>query len=84
MTDSGELWRRLEEVFEDVLGERVTLRAETTADDVEAWDSVKTVELVVAIERAFGVRFSVGEIANLDSVGDLVERLAEKADGASA
>ena len=76
MSTNDELWKRLAGIFEDVLGERVELNAETTADDVDGWDSVKTVEIVVAIEVAFGVRFTVGEIANLATVGDLVDRIA--------
>jgi acyl carrier protein len=79
MTDEALVLRRLEEVFEDVFGEAIALTRETTADDVEAWDSVKTVELVVAIEREFDVRFSVGEIARLATVGQLIERIADRA-----
>ncbi len=80
MTATTEILRRLEEVFEDVLEEAVSLTTETTADQVEGWDSIKTVELIVAIERAFGVRFKLGEIANLENVGQLVERLSAAAD----
>ncbi len=76
MTDEATLLRRLEEVFEDVFDETIELTPETTADDVEGWDSLKTIELVVAIERAFDVRFKLGEITRLASVGDLVRRLA--------
>lgn len=75
MTDD-EILQRLAEVFEDVLGEPVELGPDTTADQVEGWDSVRTVELAVAIERAFDVRFNVGELARLSNVGELVRRLA--------
>lgn len=77
--EENEMLRRLEAVFSDVLEEDVTLEPTTTADDVDGWDSVTNVELVVAIEQAFDVRFNSGEIARLDDVGQLVERLLHSA-----
>jgi acyl carrier protein len=76
MSERDEILRRLEEVFEDVLDADVSLAEHTTANEVEGWDSVKTVELIVAIERAFSVRFNLGEIAGLENVGQLVDRIA--------
>ena len=76
MEDRNDILKRLEGVIEDVLDADVTLSESTTADQVDGWDSVKTVEIVVAIERAFSVRFNLGEIAALDNVGQLVDRIA--------
>lgn len=69
---------RLEDVFEEVLGERVELRPETTAADVEGWDSVVHVMLVLASEREFDVRFESAEIANAANVGEFVALVAAK------
>jgi len=49
----------------------------TTANDVEGWDSVMHVSVIVAVEKAFGVRFSTKEVKSLANVGDFV-RLIEK------
>ncbi len=50
----------------------------TTADQVEGWDSVAHVGLVVAIEKSFGVRFTTREIKSLAQVGDLVSLLEKR------
>jgi acyl carrier protein len=63
------------EVFED--DDLVVSRA-TRARDVAAWDSVMHVTLMIAVERAFGVRFKSGNVAGLKNVGelaDLIDRL---------
>lgn len=49
-----------------------------TAADVEGWDSLTNVQIVVAIEKAFGIRFSTGEIAAMNSIGDLVASTAAR------
>lgn len=73
---------------EDVLNRLVSLIADlldlddlkltraTTANEVDGWDSLAHVRIVVAAEQAFGVRFTTGEIASLKTVGDLVDRIA--------
>jgi len=71
-----EIWRRLERTVEEVLGlEELELHEATTAADVEGWDSVSTVEILVALEDEFGIRFRTGEMASLENVGQLVERI---------
>jgi acyl carrier protein len=51
---------------------------ETTAEDVEEWDSLTHIRLIVAIERAFKIKFSNAEIERLRNVGDLVDAIASK------
>jgi acyl carrier protein len=60
------------DVFEEVLGRPVQLRPETTAGDVEGWDSVVHVMLILATERKYGIRFESSEIANAANVGEFV------------
>jgi acyl carrier protein len=68
-----EIWRRLTQVFRDVFDEDVVIAPTTTADDIEGWDSVSNIQLLVAIERSFpGVKFNTGEIAGLRNVGEMV------------
>jgi acyl carrier protein len=75
---ADEIMSSLEGVFEEVLGRPVELRAETTAADVEGWDSVVHVMLILASEREFGVRFESAEIANASNVGEFVELVESK------
>lgn len=78
MPGVDELMSRLAGVFEEVLGRPVELRPETTAADVEGWDSVVHVMLILASEREFGVRFESAEIANASNVGEFVELVEAK------
>ena len=66
------------DVFEEVLGRPVPLRPETTAGDVEGWDSVVHVMLILATERKYGIRFESSEIANAANVGEFVELIEAK------
>jgi acyl carrier protein len=73
-----ELFQGMEEVFEEVLGRQVTLRDETTAADVEGWDSVVHVTLILASERKFDLRFESSEIASAANVGEFVTLIQTK------
>jgi acyl carrier protein len=69
-------------VFHDVFDdESIELRDEMVAADVEDWDSLNHVKLVVAIERRFGVKFSNREIGSWANVGDIKKSLAAKLRG---
>ena len=74
---------RLKEVFLDVFDdEEIELSRSTTAADVEDWDSLMHVNLVLATERAFDIRFSSTEVAQLVDVGELIDLVeAKKVDG---
>ena len=63
------------EVFDD---DELEIDDATTAADVEGWDSLAHINLVVAIESGFGVSFAVKEITALENVGDLKKLLAKK------
>jgi len=64
---------RLNQVFQDVFDDdELVVDEKTTAQDVEGWDSLTHVTLLVNVEKAFGVRFSSSEIASLKNVGQLV------------
>jgi len=70
---------RVNEVFREVFDdEELTVARETTAGDVSGWDSLMHVRLVLALEKAFGVRFSSSEVASLADVGELVDVLDRK------
>lgn len=78
MTEN-ELLAQLSLIFTDVIDEGdVNLTMDTTADDVEGWDSLNHVQIIAAIERKFGFRFSLNEIQLFKNVGDLVRGINEK------
>ncbi len=71
---------RLVDVFCDQLGEdcRDSIVITATMDDIEAWDSLAFINLVMAIEEKFGVKFSMGESAQMYSVANIMRLLEEK------
>ncbi|MBI1198453.1 MAG: acyl carrier protein [Phenylobacterium sp.] len=72
--------QQLREIMIDVLDiDELELTPETTAEDVEEWDSLSHVRLVVAVERHFGLKFKNSEIEGLKTVGDLVNLIEARA-----
>jgi acyl carrier protein len=67
------------EVFKDVLdNERIELSSETTADDIEEWDSLSHIQLIVALEKHFKIKFTTAEITSFKNVGQLAEGIVNK------
>lgn len=76
MTDS-DIYEQLTEIFHDLfLRDDITLTPETTAEDVEGWDSFKMIEIVMAVESRFGIKVKSKELDQLQSVGDLARLIA--------
>ncbi len=74
-----EIYQRLTPLFQEVFdNDDVVPVAEMTADDVDEWDSLSHIQLVVEVEKEFGVRFSAAEVGGLENVGQFVELLASK------
>lgn len=70
---------KLQEVFQDVFDDdEIELTAETTADDIDAWDSLTHVQLIVAVEKAFSLKFSTVEVMKLKNVGEFIELIDKK------
>jgi acyl carrier protein len=67
-------------VAETVGLDTLRLAPTTRAADVEGWDSLANVQIFVAIEKRFGVRFRTGEIAAMRNIGELVSRIEERMD----
>ena len=71
MTDT---MSRLNKVFQDVFeDDEIEVSRDTTAKDIEGWDSLMHVTLLVNVEKAFGVKFRSGEVATLKNVGEMAD-----------
>lgn len=71
-----EILEKVQEIFRDELDvEDLVLNDETTAEDVDEWDSLSHVQLVVAIEKAFKIKFTAKEIISWECVGNLVDSI---------
>ena len=75
----NETLKRLAEVFQDLFeDEELDLSRNTAAGDVEGWDSLMHVTLMVRVESEFGVRFTSSEVEGLKHVGDLVDLIDKR------
>jgi acyl carrier protein len=74
----GQIETGLTEVFHQVFDDDVVLTPELTADQVDGWDSLAHVRLLLSVERKFQVKISPPEAARLKKVGDLLELLERK------
>lgn len=73
------IFQTLSSIFADVLDlDEVELTEETTAEDIDEWDSLSHIRLVVSIEQNYGIKFTTAEIEALNSVGHLVDRIQAK------
>lgn len=74
-----EMFDRLNNVFRDVFDDdSITVNEETTAEDIEDWDSLEHINLVAAVEKEFGIKFSMGQIVSMKNVGEMIDIILEK------
>jgi acyl carrier protein len=74
-----DILNKLQEIFRDVFDdETIVLTNKTTQDDIGDWDSLAQISLIVAIRKDFKIDFSMEEIGNLKSVGEIIKKIEEK------
>ena len=70
---------RLNQTIRMVFGDyEIVVDRTTSAPDVEGWDSLTHINLIVAIEREFKIRFTTAEVQGMKNVGDLIDSIAGK------
>jgi acyl carrier protein len=80
MTTDEKTLEEVQQIFRDVIDRpSLTIGRETSAKDVEDWDSLAHINLVVAIEKRFRVKFALGELQSLRNVGDMIDLIGRKA-----
>jgi acyl carrier protein len=68
-----QIYTRLTEIFQDVFDEEsIVVTPELSAKDVDGWDSLTNIRLMLTVEKAFKIKISISEIGKLENVGDLV------------
>ncbi|HEY1931739.1 MAG TPA: acyl carrier protein [Acetobacteraceae bacterium] len=80
MPTEAEIYAGLTEIFNDVfMRDDMALTPALAANDVQGWDSFKQIEIIMASEEKFGMKFTTRELDSLQNVGDLVRVIAAKA-----
>jgi len=74
-----EIYEQMNAIFGNELDNpSIELKPETTAHDIPEWDSLSNIQLVVAIEKKFNIRFTTSEILTFKNVGEMVTAIAKK------
>lgn len=75
----NEIYERLNEVFQDVFDDdSLTVNPNTTAADIEDWDSLSHITLMAAVEDEFRMKFSMKEVVEMKNVGEMVNIIAAR------
>ena len=75
----GNVMNRLENVFRDVFDDnRIVISENTTAADIEDWDSLEHINLIAAVEKEFGMRFTMKEVSGMKNVGEMLDIICER------
>jgi acyl carrier protein len=78
--DQLQIYARLGEIFQEVFDEdSIKVTPRLSASDVDGWDSLAHIRLLLTIEKAFKIKFSTSEIGKLQNVGDLVALIETRA-----
>ncbi len=74
-----QVYQELNEIFRDVFDDdTIEVTEATTSDDIEDWDSLEHINLVVAVENTFNIKFKMGEVNSMKNVGEMVEIILQR------
>lgn len=74
-----DILKELQPIFQDVFDdEDLVVTNESNAENIEDWDSLSHIRLVVAIEKQFGIKFAFGELQGLKNVGEMITLIEKK------
>lgn len=77
--DRSEILKQVQDIFIDILDDdEIVLEDSTTAEDVEGWDSLTHIQLIVAIEKQFKIKFTSKEILSWRNIGEMLDSIASK------
>mgnify|MGYP000390532998 CR=1 FL=1 len=73
-----EIIEKLNGVFSDVFDEEIVVTPQTTASDIEDWDSLTHITLISEVEDAFNVKFSMKEVMGMQNVGEMIDIIQKR------
>ena len=72
-----EIFEKLNEVFSDVFDEEIIVTENTTAADIDEWDSLTHITLISEVEDVFGIKFSMKDVLGMKNVGEMADIIAK-------
>ena len=70
--------KELQDIFREIFDDdELIISSETTADDIEDWDSLTHLQLIMQIEQSFNIKFTTVQLKNMPNVGAMVDAIAE-------
>lgn len=79
MNNTDEILRELNTIFILVFKDKdLNISYNTTAEDIQGWDSFSNIELILDIEKRFNIHFDLKELRNMDNIGKLSEYILDK------
>ncbi len=77
--NKNDIIKRLTEVFRDVFDDdSIVITEETTANDIDDWDSIEHINLIGAVEDEFSMRFKMREVSSMKNVGEMIDIIAQR------
>ena len=77
--NKNDIIKRLTEVFRDVFDDdSIVITEETTANDIDDWDSIEHINLIGAVEDEFSMRFKMREVSGMKNVGEMIDIIAQR------
>jgi acyl carrier protein len=74
-----EILSQIEQLFSQVVGKQeVTLTENSTASDVEEWDSLNHIQFISAVEKHYNIRFDLDDLLEFENIGDLITGIQDK------
>lgn len=69
---------KIQDIFRDIFNDNtIVITDDTSADDIDEWDSFNHINLVAAIEVSFNIKFALGELQELENVGDMIRLMLD-------
>lgn len=76
--ERDEIFKKVNEIFVDVFDDdSIVIGEETSAKDIEDWDSLTHITLISAVEEEFGIKFSMKDVLGMKNVGEMVDIIME-------
>ena len=74
-----EILEKLTEIFEEVFDEEgIVITEETTADDIDDWDSLTHITLISAVEEEFDMKFAMKDVIGMKNIGEMIDILLKE------